>query len=501
MIAELLLTTASPDLTSVTPERVLRLLGRLHPVVVHFPVALLLVAAMAEAWRSLGTSRRAPFAFSIACVAIASLASGVAAWFGWLSAAHDPLGSSVASTVFLHRWLGIALAGTAVVALAAGLLARRRHAFVWAYRALLFAGAGLVGYVGHLGGILVHGEGRYVEALFPPAATIAEQPPPGGLLGLDADVLKIFEARCVECHGPAKKKGGLRLDSLTLATEDDFVVMPGDPDSSELFLRIVLPRDHDDAMPPEGDPLTPDEIERIRGWILLLGLRGETEARSAPREAERPTGSPAIDARSIDDALRALRAIGVAASRVSDDDARIDVNASVLGSAFRDEHLLLLDGLEAALRRLDLSGTSITDDGLATLAGFHAVERLLLNRTGVSGRGVSSLSGWPHLKSLGLFATAITDDDLTSLLGFHALRRVYLASAGVTPSGIDSLAAAAPHLEIERAAAFPPSEPLATVTVPDCCKRAQERGNECDHPCCIQARSSGMACERCLGGG
>ena len=44
--------------------------------------------------------------------------------------------------------------------------------------------------------------------------------------------------------------------------------MPSDPDASEIFVRITLPEDDSDIMPPEEDPLNEEEIETVRAWII-----------------------------------------------------------------------------------------------------------------------------------------------------------------------------------------------------------------------------------------
>ena len=41
---------------------------------------------------------------------------------------------------------------------------------------------------------------------------------------------------------------------------------PGNPDGSELLARVTS-QDKDLRMPPEGDPLTPSEIRKLRTWI------------------------------------------------------------------------------------------------------------------------------------------------------------------------------------------------------------------------------------------
>lgn len=93
-------------------------------------------------------------------------------------------------------------------------------------------------------------------------------------LGLQAaDLPKdLLEAKCLSCHYPEKDKG--KLDMSTRAK----ILSGGDsgpaidlekPDQSEILLRVRLPHDDDDIMPPtkKGKPLTTEEIAQLADWI------------------------------------------------------------------------------------------------------------------------------------------------------------------------------------------------------------------------------------------
>ena len=77
----------------------------------------------------------------------------------------------------------------------------------------------------------------------------------------------VLEARCIDCHGPKKQKGDLRLDSKEATLEE--VVQSGKSAESELFKRISLPADHEDIMPPKGDPLAKEQIELVKKLSLI----------------------------------------------------------------------------------------------------------------------------------------------------------------------------------------------------------------------------------------
>lgn len=81
------------------------------------------------------------------------------------------------------------------------------------------------------------------------------------------DILRLFQRHCLECHGPTKQKGGLRLDTREGVFADPATVVPGNPGGSELFRRVTLPRTHDEIMPNRGEPLSRSETTRLRSWI------------------------------------------------------------------------------------------------------------------------------------------------------------------------------------------------------------------------------------------
>ena len=86
------------------------------------------------------------------------------------------------------------------------------------------------------------------------------------------DVRPILSQNCFSCHGPAKQKAGLRLDSAEAATKklkSGFTaVVPGKPDESELVRRIFA-ADADEVMPPAEahKTLTADQKETLRRWV------------------------------------------------------------------------------------------------------------------------------------------------------------------------------------------------------------------------------------------
>ena len=110
------------------------------------------------------------------------------------------------------------------------------------------------------------------------ALLVAGAPPVGGQdekqIDYARDVQPILEAFCYECHGEDRslREADLRLDIRELAFKDlgGFPnIAPGDPDDSELYIRVSS-EFLEMRMPPyeAGTQLTEEQIETIRLWIL-----------------------------------------------------------------------------------------------------------------------------------------------------------------------------------------------------------------------------------------
>lgn len=104
------------------------------------------------------------------------------------------------------------------------------------------------------------------------------------------EIRPILAKRCFHCHGPDKAESSLRLNSPKSAfAEADsgmHAIVPGKPDDSELIARISE-TDESLRMPPEGKPLTKEEIETFRRWIQG-GAKWETHWAFQPMKDPTP---------------------------------------------------------------------------------------------------------------------------------------------------------------------------------------------------------------------
>ena len=140
------------------------------------------------------------------------------------------------------------------------------------------------------------------------AAARAADVSPAEKLATAQRVHDIFEAKCLDCHGPelARPKGkfGYVLDLARVAENPDYVIRlkPADSEIYKMVLHDEMPGE--DANVP---PLTPEEKDVVKHWIEL-GAPGEL-----PEKADRPTvAQTSLDSAKPRQPLwqRALRWIG-----------------------------------------------------------------------------------------------------------------------------------------------------------------------------------------------
>ncbi|MGE3172981.1 MAG: c-type cytochrome domain-containing protein [Planctomycetota bacterium] len=294
----------------ITEQSLLQLLGRLHPLVLHLPIGLWVGVFVLEFGGALirRPASRATVATLTWLAAIGTALSALTGWYLALEGGYPP------RSIELHRWLGI---GSAAVCMLGALLSMLRAR--GPFRLLLLVGLIGLGAAGHIGSTMTHGADWLTEPFEEPrepptpvavngAATGADPADPAPTTPPTRPALPTFAAvvqpilvdRCGKCHGETKSKGDLALHTakaIAAGGETGPVLVAGRPDDSELVLRIALPLDDDDHMPPEDKPQpTADEVALLRAWIAAgAPFEGEFDpnAPTAPTEVREPPAAPA----------------------------------------------------------------------------------------------------------------------------------------------------------------------------------------------------------------
>lgn len=113
-----------------------------------------------------------------------------------------------------------------------------------------------------------------------------------GLELFEKEIRPLLLAKCIDCHGPDKQKGGLRLDSKQgwmSGGDSGPAIVPGDPEKSILF-KAVEYEGRDFKMPPKGK-LPHNAIQAFGEWIKL----GAPDPREAIAEVTKKRMSPTVE--------------------------------------------------------------------------------------------------------------------------------------------------------------------------------------------------------------
>lgn len=262
----------------------LQFLGRLHPMVVHLPIGLLIGGLFLEC---LTFNRKRPGLREgiIWLVYLGAFGAVLAAVLGLvLYKADDYQGDAVE----LHLILG---ALTALMGLLTVWQLRKsqNNGFqnLFYYRFLLSFTVVCLTAAGHFGASLTHGE-DFLSSTFPWNDQQYDEGKAGELLAelslvshsdsltthqldkLNLEVRAIFAHNCYQCHSEDKQKGELILeteDGVMKGGESGKIMVVGDADNSEIIRRLKLPRDDEESMPGKGKALKEEEIELISLWI------------------------------------------------------------------------------------------------------------------------------------------------------------------------------------------------------------------------------------------
>jgi mono/diheme cytochrome c family protein len=103
------------------------------------------------------------------------------------------------------------------------------------------------------------------------------------------DIAPIFAMRCIKCHGPEKRSGGLRLDAFNFAEAGGDSAKPiigGTLETNELWARVSS-SDRSYRMPKNAPPLSEEDLTRIKRWVSE-GTAWTTRAAGAQGSLDKP---------------------------------------------------------------------------------------------------------------------------------------------------------------------------------------------------------------------
>jgi uncharacterized membrane protein len=464
-----------------------RFLGHFHPFLLHLPIgvfALILFQEIGAIFCRRNQGSGAGSLFPMFFGAASAILAVIAGFLLYHGHAEDYNENPLAER---HLWGGLAFAVAAVFTfmLKAWSVSSAAKA-VW-YRMLLFASVGVMAYASHDGASITHGSdylARYAPASIrgflggsngekPEVVGAVVKPVAEQVVYVDI-VQPIIERRCVSCHKESKSKGKLRMDTYELLLKGGKsgpAIEPGKADESEAIVRIDLPEDDEEHMPPEGKPDIEDHEVLVLKWWINSGAEPNKKladvevpadvkeaiaklTRDAPAAGAPAAGHPTPAAAAGPDEALKTAVAGLSQqfpgslTFESQDSKWVTFTAVSLRSKLDDETFAKFGPILPSLVTLDLSSTKITDKTVAALPVAKHLRMVRLSETGITDASIDTLLKLPTLESINLYGTKITDAGILKLSGMPNLKRLYLWQTPVTPETIKTLKEKLPKCEI-----------------------------------------------------
>lgn len=428
------------DPASLPP--VVSLLGRLHPLLLHLPITLLLLAIPLTFVQQQQADNSLLKNVTDFYLAYTALASTLAALGGLLLASGEDYDQN---TLFWHKWMGVS---TALIA--HGLIyLKTTNVSKWVWHTALFSGIVVMITGSHLGGILTHGEeflsfslDKEEEAQTFPALS-------SNTTVFDAAVQPVLTSKCISCHNPQKKKGGLDLTSFEAGMKGGktgAAWVSGDPDKSIIFERMILDMDDKKHMPPKGKAqLTEQEIMLFSEWIkaggdqkttvhgipdslLLKSLVMAVRSASAPREKTKTYAFKPADESTIKSLNNPFRRI----LPLANNSPALSVKF-YLKEQFNPNSLKECLSIREQVIEINLSGMPADDNIIPLINEFENLEKLNLNGTAITGKNLAALKTNKNLSQISIAGTQVDSKAAAELSAIPSLKEVYLWNTKVNP--------------------------------------------------------------------
>lgn len=311
-------------------------------------------------------------------------------------------------------------------------------------------------------------------------------------------VAPVLAAKCGSCHGEEKQKGKLRVDSFEAIMKggsEGASVVAGDPNDSPLVLRVYLPLDDDEHMPPENkEQLTDQETELLTFWIKsgakaegtvaefkpdekmsaaiahVAGNLPKAETTVAKADAPRPA-DPERD-KLVAETIGNVQKTGASLMAIAQDTPELRFSALNVSKDFKDDDLAALKPVSEDVKWIDLARTPVTDKGIAHLAGMKNLTKLHLENTKVTDAALDTIKNLPNLEYLNLYGTAVTDAGIAKLAGMKNLKKVFLWQSKVTDAGAEKLSKAIPGVDVNTGWKAPAAKPVVVAAAAPAAKPA-----------------------------
>lgn len=434
------------------------LLGHLHPILVHFPIGILVIACVmiwVQAIRK--TETQSSISALLLLGAIAAIMASISGFLLSNSGDYEK------GDVLAHQWWGI---GTTVCAIILYFF----QAYQKIISLVLFVALAITG---HFGGELTYGSNYLfaskkktiptqelsisvadttqqkveVDTSVEVLSAVKNSP-------FQQEVLPILKSHCFQCHSSKKQKGKLRLDTedfIRKGGKEGLILHAGNPLKSHLYSYLILPEDDDLHMPPEGKKqLNSSQIAIIKRWIEIGAPFGETaeseSLHATVKSLHAMTLSLTLSVEPAnEEALQEAKNQGISISPYPSSNGGLSLNFV---------NIKRLDSkvwqATRALQKqvLQIKLTKRQDIQVEELLNFKNLQQLNLEQSNIHDVDLENLRQLPHLTQLNIYGTAISDQGIKALVAMKALKVLYIWQSKLSQEGLQALKKARPDVTI-----------------------------------------------------
>lgn len=436
----------------------LDLIGRIHILILHLPIGILLLGVVFE-WLHYLKLTHLPHNVRSLTFGLGSLGALSACISGYILSTSGDYNYNL---IVNHQWTGVV---TTILAFATwGTIILRQYKLTpWL---ALISAVGL-STAGHLGGTITHG-GDFLSI-----KSLADRKSSNPIFSIDnipnAKVYKdiihpILDAKCIQCHGSSKMKGKLRMDtyeSMIKGGKSEIDLLSIIEGQSELINRLDLPESSDEHMPPiDKKQLTKDERIIIGEWIdqgysaevtvselenkeanitLITNIIEASKIQNSQQDgATIPADIPEIELTAIsNDKIIEIKNQGIVILPAGEDSPFLELNFVNLKN-ITPEHWRAIEAIAPNILRLKLSDLNVTDENLKQIAKMKHLTKLHLDNTEISDEGLSLLKELQYLNYLNLNKTNISNRGIESLNKLERLKSIFAFQTNVSIDQLQS---------------------------------------------------------------
>ena len=429
-------------------------LGRFHPLLVHLPIGFLILAILIEIYCSIFRIRINQSIINFTWF-VAFFSSVLTTILGLLIA---ETGHYIDENLFMHKIFGLSLTGITFIS--------------WFLRLSIFSNlfssslktlsnviiVVLLTLTGHYGGNLTHGETYLVD--YAPEQIKELVVNKNKNIELEIDSVKIyndliqpiFNQKCVSCHNKEISRGNLNMDSysnLLKGGSSGNPINKSDPRKSLLIKRITMPTSELKYMPPDGEPVSFDEIKTLIWWINnfdksnenLASLKVEDDIKESLEilyslNFKEKQWFEKIVVEKLDESLiQNIDNTTFQIKYISDDKKFLSVKYLKKNASIND--IEKLQKISSNITYLTAKSSNLSNDIIKSISNFKNIVKLEIQDNNIDDESIEILQSLNNLEILNIHNTKITNRAIESLKNFKNLKRAYVWGTSISKNEVD----------------------------------------------------------------